>query len=134
MQNLSFVIIPLKTAPIMSAMSPSRKTARVFAPLTRHSFWPLVAIWRSPCCIAWASPRFPPPDVPFPIILSRLLPCSVPQEASNNSQALPYNNPYGDAQSNIEYNDNRIIKSQHCARTRDNLKQHEIVIISLTYI
>src|SRR5579872_173643 len=34
-----------------------------------------------------ASPRFPPPDVPFPIILSRLLPCSVPQEASNNSQA-----------------------------------------------
>src|SRR2546426_12696818 len=67
-------------------MSPSRKTAPVFAPPTRRRFSPLVAIWRSPCCIALACPRFPPPDVPFPLIPSRLLPFSVPPQASTNSQ------------------------------------------------
>src|SRR2546426_9913820 len=69
-------------------MSPSRKTAPVFAPPTRRRFSPLVAIWRSPCCTALACPRFPPPDVPFPLIPSRLWPFSVPPQASNNSQAL----------------------------------------------
>ncbi len=81
--------VALKTAPMMSVMSPFRKIVLAFAPTRVHRSWPPCATWRSPSFTVTGLLRLLRPDGTLLLILvKRFAYCFLEEGPCNNSQAL----------------------------------------------